>query len=247
MEKVIKELSGFSGSQIVLMQDDTKKFIRKINNVERNYERLLSLYNIVHVPEIFSYNGTTLDMQYIHGYDMKSYLTTNNTQDLCDFIISSLSIFKHQFELKDYTNTYYQVLDWLDSTSVFPFTKKELIGKLPKILPKSQYHGDMTLENIIYSTDNQFYFIDPVTLQYDSWIFDIAKLRQDLDCKWFLRNNKLIIDAKLSKIKETILYQFPEASSDYLLILMLLRVFLYCKKNSLEYDLIMKEVWRLWK
>lgn len=247
MEKIIKELSGFSGSRIVLMENETQKFIRKINNVERNYERLSALCNIVPVPEIYAYSGTTLDMQYIHGYDMRSYLANNNTHDLCKFIVDSLKRFNHAYELKDYTETYNQMLAWFDNNSNFSFTKQELISKLPKILPKSQYHGDMTLENIIYGTDKQFYYIDPVTLRYDSWVFDVAKLRQDLDCKWFLRHNKLIIDSKLLNIKETILNQFPDANNDYLLILMLLRVYLYCEKGSAEYTLIMKEVNRLWK
>jgi hypothetical protein len=86
-----------------------------------------------------------------------------------------------------------------------------------------------------------------VTLKYDSWVFDIAKLRQDLECKWFLRRDPVMLDVKLLNIQEHVLSKFPIANDDYLLILMLLRVYLHCEKDSLEYDFIMKEINRLWK
>ena len=56
-----------------------------------------------------------------------------------------------------------------------------------------------------------------------------------------------MIDVKLLKIQEHVLNKFPIANDDYLLILMLLRVYLHCEKDSLEYNFIMKEINRLWK
>lgn len=43
VEKILKELNGFSGSSVYLMQDDTKTFVRKIDNVDRNFERMQHL------------------------------------------------------------------------------------------------------------------------------------------------------------------------------------------------------------
>jgi hypothetical protein len=141
-------------------------------------------------------------------------------------------------------------LDFIDDT--FPFTKEDLILKLPKILPCSIYHGDMTLENIIYNSTRGFYFIDPVTVPYDSWVFDIAKLRQDLECGWFLRDNDvdvgsdIMLDIKTKKIQKNILKKFPIADNKYLLILMLLRVYRHCEINSKDYVFIMREINHLW-
>ena len=90
-------------------------------------------------------------------------------------------------------------------------------------------------------------FIDPVTVPFDSYVFDIAKLRQDVDCKWFLRNDNLRLDAKLLNVRETVLGEFPEGDNDYILILMLLRVYRHCLKNSVEYHFIVNEVNKLWK
>lgn len=246
MEKLLKKLTGHSGSTVALMQADNRMFVRKIENVERNYERLSALLGYVDVPKIYHYDGTIMDMEYIHGTDMRNYLLNNPIKDLTDFLINTLALFQSKCIDKDYTNVYNEMLSWIEP-DMFPFTKEQLIEKLPKMLPKSVYHGDMTLENIIHSTSGRFYFIDAVTLKYDSWVFDIAKLRQDLECKWFLRHNSAMLDVKLLNIQETVLKKFPIANDDYILILMLLRVYLHCDKDSLEYDFVMREIKRLWK
>lgn len=128
----------------------------------------------------------------------------------------------------------------------FPFTQEELIDRLPKKLPRSMYHGDMTLENIMY-VDPDFYMIDAVTTEYDSYIFDIAKMRQDLECKWFLRNTDVRLDTKLQNIQDAIRQKYEIAFDDNLLILMLLRVIRYCKEGDANYNFLMKEIKRLWK
>ena len=61
MGKILKELSGHSGSKIYLMQDEERLFVRKINNVERNYERMTALGGHYKVPIIYNYDGTILD------------------------------------------------------------------------------------------------------------------------------------------------------------------------------------------
>lgn len=246
MLRHIKTLKGHSGSTVALMQGDDRMFVRKVENVERNYERLTALLGYVDVPKIYHYDGTVLDMEYIHGTDMRNYLLNNPIKDLSEFLINTITMFASKSVDRDYTNVYNIMLSWIEP-GMFPFIKEELIGKLPKLLPKSIYHGDMTLENIIQSTSGRFYFIDAVTLKYDSWVFDIAKLRQDLECKWFLRRNPAMLDVKLLNIQENILRKFPIAKNDNLLILMLLRVYLHCEKDSLEYNFVMREIKRLWK
>ncbi len=244
-EKVIKELKGHSGSKIYLMSDDYKKFVRKVGNTKRNYERLTSLAGYYPVPNIYEFNDPVLDMEYIHGLDIKNYLLSGSTQNLTNFLLHIFISFANSVVDKDYTEVYNKKLEWVDKEDL-PFTKDELIAKLPKILPQSQYHGDLTLENVLHS-NNDFYMIDAVTIEYDSYIFDIAKLRQDLECKWFLRDTNLMLDVKLSNIQKKILKQFPLANNDYMLILMLLRVYLHTKPGDFERQFIMKEINRLWK
>jgi len=248
--RIVKQLSGHSGSKIYLMENSKGLFVRKIGNTERNRNRLKSLQEFEFpVPKIYNVDGDSFDMEYFHGLDMKNYLISNNTKELEEFLSNTLTKLSNNCvdKLKDFTNIYYQKLAWMDtSTDGFPFTKKQLIDKLPKVLPHTSYFGDLTLENIIHTSDG-FKLIDPVTIEYESYVFDIAKLRQDLDCRWFLRHDDMRLGAKLHNIQSAIFEDFPEGNNDYLLILMLLRVYLHTKKGDLEYNFIMDEIKRLWK
>ena len=246
MVKIVKELTGHSGSTIHLLEDNRGLFVRKVNNVERNVERLTALYAAGYpVPKIYNWQDNCLDMEYIHGLDMKTYLIHNGIHSLVDFINKTIKSFYKYSKDKDYTAVYSRKLNWITTESELPFTKEELIDRLPKILPCSMYHGDMTLENILY-TDTGFNMIDPVTVEYDSYVFDIAKMRQDLECKWFLRNEGVRLDTKLQNIQDNLKELYPNAFDDSLLILMLLRVYLHTTKGDANYNFIMKEVNRLW-
>ncbi len=89
--------------------------------------------------------------------------------------------------------------------------------------------------------------IDAVSVEYDSYIFDIAKMRQDLECKWFLRKTDVRLDIKLQNIQDKLRKLFPLAFNDNLLILMLLRVYLHTKSGDFEREFILREIRRLWK
>lgn len=248
MLKTIKTLQGFSGSHITLMQDDTQLFVRKIGNVDRNCEKLSILgAHGFPVPHVINKHHDTLDMQYIHGLDVSNYLLTHSQNKLIDFIVDIIDKFQQTSESKNYTETYVDRLTYINSDQYLPFTPAELLDRLPKQLPKSLCHGDFTLENIIYSEDGQFYMIDPVTGPYDSWIFDLAKMRQDLDAKWFIRHKNMMIDVKLQSIKNTLKEHYAQAFDDHLYILMLLRVYVYAEPNTKEHTLLLKEIKKLWK
>ena len=129
-------------------------------------------------------------MEYIDGLDIKSYILNYGIDGLYDFIIDTIERFKINETNKDYTQIYNKKLSWLDQKTDLPFTKKQLLKQLPKILPSSTYHGDMTLQNLIYSKNNKFYMIDAINTEYDSWVFDLCKMRQDLKCHWFIKDIK---------------------------------------------------------
>jgi streptomycin 6-kinase len=116
---------------------------------------------------------------------------------------------------------------------------------LPKTLPSSEYHGDLTLENILYEVNGGFILIDPLTTEYDSYVFDLAKLMQDIKCKWFIRKDILFFDSKLKVLEDT-LKTYTCYYSDYLLILMLMRVLPYTHVNDDKY-FVESEIRKLWK
>jgi len=247
MDKILKELNGHSGSKVYLMEDELHKYVLKIGNVDRNHERMIVLDHAGYpVPRIYDYiPGKYLEMEYLHGLDMKNYLIHNNSASLYEFIADLIDGFKDTVKgYKNYEEIYHEKLAWLPED--FLFTKEELIDRLPKLLPQSLYHGDLTLENILY-TDPGFHLIDPVTIEYDSFIFDLAKLRQDLECKWFLRNSNVHLDSKLKSLSDALDQIYPSEFNDALLILMLLRVLKHCETGDANYQFLMKEIERLWK
>jgi RIO-like serine/threonine protein kinase len=248
--ELIKELSGHSGSKIFLMKDNSLTFIRKVYNIDRNYERQEYLYNLnLNVPKIYNKTKDILDMEYINGLDMKTYLTLYGIDNFIKFITQLLDTFSSNYVLKNYTDTYNLKLNWLADNNEFPFSKEQLIDRLPKELPSSIYHGDLTLENVLYSTaTNKFYLIDCLQSEYDSWVFDICKLRQDLKCNWFMRNNisnNLVQYTKI--IDDLLIKKYDYVNNNNLLILMLLRVYPYTKVDSMDRLFILNEVKKLWE
>jgi tRNA A-37 threonylcarbamoyl transferase component Bud32 len=247
MIKIVKELKGFSGNRIFLVDRNNQLLIRKRGNVVRNIERMLALADNYPLPKIYSYSDTRLDMEYVHGLDIRSYLKINSYENLLAFIVDILNNFKKDSIEKDYSTVYKNKLLNIKLDGL-GFTREELFNRLPKILPSSTYHGDMTFENIIYNTNmGKFVLIDPATIEYDSYIFDIAKMRQDLHCGWFIRNDRIMVDVKLKHIQQQLFINYPESNDDYLLILMLLRVYNHATPGSFEHKFLTERIKSLWK
>ena len=246
-KKIIKELIGHSGCEIKLIKDNDNFFVRKDGHITRNVERMMCLFEQGYrVPTIYDSSNSYIEMEYIQGFDIVEYLQTRSVNKLAHFINNTMTAFSGNGVMKDYSDVYDKKLDWVNEVKDLPFKKNEFVDRLPKMLPQSTYHGDFTLENLIYDGD-EFIMIDPVTIEYDSYVFDLAKLRQDLECKWFLRNKNIKLDVKLQNLQEMIFDRHYLTNNDYLLILMLLRVYLHTKEHDSNRKFILKEIHRLWK
>ena len=112
--KLLKELKGHSGNKIYLLESDNEFYVHKSGDVKRNVERLQDLFREFYdVPFILNTDGETfMDMEYVHGLDMKEYLKTNTINKLAGFIIDTLNKFAKDAVLYDYTGVYHQKLDW---------------------------------------------------------------------------------------------------------------------------------------
>lgn len=249
MSTIIKELIGYSGSTVLLIQDHDLVFVRKINNITRNLERLSSLNDTgISIPKIISLGDNHYDMQYIPHVDMLTWLLHNPVDQFVSWMIDCICKLQKHSVNKNWEEVYNTKLT---SVALLPywvrlnFTVDELIAKLPMQLPASNYHGDLTMENCIYGSDGQFYMIDPITTEYNSWIFDLAKLMQDLESGWFIRDKNVIIQGKLWAIRSELTNIYPQIDNPHLLILMLLRVLPYTKTMK-DQQFIINEVNRLW-
>jgi hypothetical protein len=252
MERTIKQLSGHSGSTVLLKENSKYGvYVEKTGNVSRNFERMTALTDkSFRVPKIYEYSAEEeiLKMEYISGLDTRTYLRYNPPNKLFEFISLVINDLAYSGRLLDVHILAQEPLKFLDTDNPFIFTKDELIATLPQTILETDYIGDLTLDNILWDDSSGFVIIDPVTVPYQSFIFDLAKLRQDTKCGWFLRNhpqdNNLLL--AMRHLEEMILSQFPQVT-DEMLILMLLRVFKHCEKNSSDYQFIIQKANSLWK
>ena len=222
--------------------------LEKKKNVQRNILRYKKINKFFNCPKILKIGKDFYDMEYLNGLSIEQYLEVNSTENLSKFIFKTLNILnKKNYGQKDYSEIYLNFLNQFDLKKDFGINKVSLLSKLPKVLPKTEYHGDFTLENIIYSK-NKFFLIDWSEGIFDSYVFDYIKLRQDVLCGWFVRrNNNLNILSKLNKLESILKKKLKYYDNNYILILMLLRVFRHAKKFSLEYYFIKNKIKSLWK
>lgn len=234
-------------SKVELMQQDNHTFVRKSGGVGRNLERYDALSRLqLPTPKLLKVYDDSYDMEYIQHEDIRTYLATHDVTKLAQFITKVIDTLSKATIEKDYSNIYDQKLSVFPWTRYnLPFSGSDLYAKLPKKLPSSEYHGDLTLENILYKTTGNFVLIDPLTTNYDSFVFDIAKLRQDITCGWFVRKENLYFSSKL-KVLQDKLKKFEYYDNDYLLILMLMRVLPYTYSSEDE-EFIESEIRKLWK
>jgi len=244
---ILKEFKTISKSRVLLVEDRNKIFIRKINHIDRNYEQMLALRKLgLLMPKILKKNSSTLDMEYIEGISMTDFFETNNPNLFTDFLCKLIDVLSVRSEYSDYSLIYRNKLNEIKSFSDFAFSKEELFEKLPTRLPKSHYHGDLTLDNILYF-DKNFYLIDCLTSVYSSWIFDLVKLRQDLECGWFLRSSRKKKFACLDDIQKHLINRHPLLGNNYLLILMLLRIYNYTLDSEADRNFLVCKINELWK
>jgi len=243
---IITKFKGYSGSRVELVAENNKVFVRKTGNTQRNYSRLTALSSKGYpVCKVLNYVDDTIDLEYVHGLDMLNYLQQNDPRNLLAFLIDLISSFGKNFLVKDYAQTYDQKLNREDFAAL-PFTKIDLLSRLPQFLHASDYHGDLTLENIIYSEKRGFVLIDAVDIEYDSYQFDLAKLAQDVIGKWFLRDKNINLDYKLLMIERGLTSKFGEIQPE-LIISQLFRVYRHTGQDIVTKKFLENRMRLLWK
>lgn len=242
---IITNLKGNSNSNVLLMTEDGCNFVRKTGDIQRNLDRYKNLD--LPFPKVLRVEDNYYDIEYVKNINIANYLKHNSPNLLITFLSDTLKYLSFPLVTKNYTSVYEKKLTGID-LSCFKFNQAQLIDKLPKELPSSRYFGDLTFDNILFDIEkNRFVLIDGLSSEYDSYIFDLHKLKQDVLCKWFLRTEKntFYLDYKLSIINNFLRQNYTFYDNNYLTILMLLRVFPYCK-NEFDRLFLVEEINKLW-
>ena len=159
--KIIKNLTGHSGSIVQLIENDKKKVVRKTKNIERNLEKYESLKKLnILCPKIINRNNNYYEMEYINGINMQHYLLNYGSKDLIIFIENLLNKLNQNIKEKDFSDAYIIKLKNFNYKKYnLNFNFEDIFNKLPKKIFSSEYLGDLTLENILYDIDKNKFFI----------------------------------------------------------------------------------------
>jgi len=242
---IIKQFIGHSGATVNLVENELGTVVEKSGTgIERNYNRITSLTGVVDQPQILAYDGDTLTMEYIQNQDIQHYLINGEHKKLTRFIKTVYDKFvRLPTSAKDYTSVYERRLS---SVSWLPTTIDNLMDCLPRHLAQTVYHGDLTCNNILYDYNNsRFVLIDAVDIDLDSVHFDISKLRQDIDCGWFLRDSDALLSNRLLSIRQSLSEHCEYYNNNAMAILCLLRVWPYSTEQ--ERTWLAKQMEILWR
>ena len=263
-------LGGHSGCQILLSEGESgETFVRKISSSIDYNERLLvqkekqeSFHDgLIKVPQVlrdgYLSNGRYyFDMEYVHGITLAEYIKeveVNEIKGIVDVLISSARTGREyqsgvaspeafQKKIKDLEHK----LSKLDNSIINEAIELLATHDWSRIL-SSACHGDMTLENIIVR-NNELYLIDFLDSFFDSWVFDLSTILQDVEVLWHYRDEKidnntvirLIImrDLLFNKLQELMGADYIEVY--YTLLLKLIRIYPYTQ-DELTYNFLNKK------
>lgn len=208
----------------------------------------------------------SFSMEYINGLTLSEYLRKIGITDIEKMAQMFFCIIPEKCEFdNDAKGVFIPKIEELEN-KISSTEKDEGIGEIFSKLKaydwsccvRGDCHGDMTLENIIWSNDS-LYLIDFLDSFYDSWMIDFAKLLQDLECKWSYRNDGGIdenLEIRLLIFKQVLLDRLSLIDADgkllntiyCMLLINLLRIMPYTSDSRIkiylrrEIDKIFKKI-----
>jgi len=251
----LKEFKGHSGCKIKLYEDNGKYIVHKTGS-EKLKQSAIILDNLrqlgFNTPLVYDADNDFMSMEYINGIDMKTYILNGNQNDinkLVEFLNFYIKTLSNESSIDILPNLVSKLhnIEKVTDLSNLNFTCLDLLEKLPKTSSCGSIHGDFTLDNILFYKD-KFYLIDanPTELNYIN--FDAIKIRQDLDCLWFVRNEKDTLNYRIvcQQISKQLKNKWSFLNNDYILIFMLMRILPYCKDDKTK-NFLITEINKLWQ
>jgi len=175
------------------------------------------------------------DMEFIQGLDGVSFLRQANYQDIdrfCATISQNFSFLSQQIMGEASTSSsqlsslYFEKILSVFEQEKYPFPL-ELQAKLFWSLRQLRgfradrptiCHGDFTLENMIVNSDGEIFVCDFLNTPFEHYWQDIAKLFQDIEGGWYLRNREPLPNYVVNYVSESILAEVAKFTPEYLAI-----------------------------
>jgi len=217
-------LKGHSGCSLTIVEYNGELFVKKTSKNKAYNKRLIQqcekqntyssstfktpriLKKAVDSDGLFNFT-----MEYVSGEKLSDYLKIIPLSRITDIsnIIVSLIPTKQKYNSnskKIFQEKIESLKKNIKNTRLLEVAFKKLREYPWEKCPQSSCHGDLTLENILLSRKS-IYVIDFLDSFYDSWMIDIAKIFQDLECFWSYRNDTIDenLEIRLLILKEKII------------------------------------------
>lgn len=210
--QVVKRFNGHSGCEVDLCKIGNDYFVKKTaptasyaQRLVRQAEKQARLSTLIPVPKIlrtsFESPSVSYDMEFVHGLDFKQTCLSRPIVWIVDLVGK---IFRHLEALKatrvdkDLSPFFRQKIESLEDVLIRNDSPnvRALVPRLEilhsydySLVPASESHGDMTLENIIFTQDGEVVFIDVLDSDLETFWMDLAKLIYDIEISWSLRSS----------------------------------------------------------
>lgn len=261
------ELSGHSGCRLFVWQDLSSRalFVRKISKSIAYNQRLKKqcfkqsrfvcpgLYTPTVLRQGYDEQGLFwFDMPYIKGKSFADWMKDMQAQDVVDYaklLFSSIS-YKECRTLQAPSSIFQAKVENLATALLPSNTTPAVASAITKLrtwdfssVPPTPCAGDLTLENILVEEKSgKLFLIDFLDSFFDSWMFDIAKILQDVDCGWTWRHapsdtNRNLRCALAKNAIVQALGELPGGTANivhvyHILILNLLRIYPYVAEDD---------------
>ncbi len=256
-DQLIKKLKGHGNGIVKLMRQGDFHYVSKSGNDVGKSADLLTFLgkNGFNVPKIYERTDNYIEMEYIDGVDMQMFISRAAPEQLdhlyqfiCLYTTFGLDYSTNK-DLTEHIEEKISNIATLDSFKKTCVDPKQLLDDLPTVVPTAldYIHGDFTFDNMIYA-HNKFYLIDANPTKINSVWYDVNKLRQDIDCLWFVRNdtNQTNYRVVCNDLSQRLKKRWTFLQNDSILIFMLMRILPYCTENQTEVFLI-REINKLCK
>ena len=267
------KLIGHSGCKLEINEHDGHLFVVKTSKNKEYNSRLkeqcekqkMFKHSFFNAPLIFESSEDNdglfkFSMEYVNGLTLSEYFRKIEIGDIENLAQKFFGIIPDEYcfdnEAKQIFTSKLGELEKKINNEWFDEIFRKLKNYDWKCCVSGSCHGDMTLENIIWS-NNKLYLIDFLDSFYDSWMIDIAKILQDVECKWSYRHDEKIdenLEIRLLIFKQMLLNKILSLSNGdkllntvyCILLVNLLRIIPYTE-DSYTIEYLKKEINKIFK
>jgi len=253
---VVGLLRGFSGSSIDIVRDEGITFVRKfVKDKQRLAAEIMKMHRLQSLsgplfdaPTIWTEAEGYYELEYIRGVTLEERLQTCSMVEVEEWAVRCADIV---LQLRCQPGTVSQ--DEFDCLSFYlhlracqyPFLKEVLAFAELLNTSSSFSHGDLTLDNILVTPDDELFLVDPSSHKFDTFQWDVAKLLQSCYTDWWeIRGAPVDRSRRLRLFCKLLVSQFLPGvdlrTSAFYLAVALLRIVPYARSASQKSTLLSK-------